>query len=40
MPVTRKIIEEHQGALEIDSEPGVGTTVRIVLPDCGGGETH
>jgi signal transduction histidine kinase len=40
MPVTRKIIEEHQGALEIQSEPGVGTKVRIVLPDCAGGQTH
>jgi signal transduction histidine kinase len=28
------IIKRHQGALEIDSEPGKGTTVRIRLPAC------
>ena len=26
------IIKRHQGTLEIESEPGKGTTVRIVLP--------
>jgi signal transduction histidine kinase len=28
------IIKRHQGTLEIDSEPGKGTTVRIRLPVC------
>ena len=28
------IIKRHQGTLEIDSEPGQGTTVRIRLPVC------
>jgi signal transduction histidine kinase len=28
------IIKRHQGTLEIDSEPGQGTTVRIRLPAC------
>lgn len=28
------IITRHQGTLEIDSEPGKGTTVRIRLPAC------
>ena len=28
------IIKRHQGMLEIDSEPGQGTTVRIRLPAC------
>jgi signal transduction histidine kinase len=28
------IIKRHQGTLEIDSEPGKGTTVRIRLPPC------
>ena len=28
------IIKRHQGTLEIDSEPGKGTTVRIRLPAC------
>jgi two-component system NtrC family sensor kinase len=32
MPVTRKIIEEHGGRLEVDSTPGEGTTVRFLLP--------
>lgn len=30
--VSRRIVEEHQGCLDISSKPGVGTTVRIVLP--------
>jgi signal transduction histidine kinase len=29
------IIKRHQGTLEIESEPGKGTTVRIRLPVCG-----
>ena len=28
------IIKRHQGTLEIDSEPGRGTTIRIRLPAC------
>lgn len=32
MPVTKKIIEEHGGVLQIDSHPGTGTTVRFLLP--------
>ena len=28
------IIKRHQGTLEIESEPGLGTTVRIRLPAC------
>jgi signal transduction histidine kinase len=28
------IIKRHQGTLEIDSEPGKGTTIRIRLPAC------
>jgi len=28
------IIKRHQGTLEIESEPGKGTTVRILLPTC------
>jgi signal transduction histidine kinase len=28
------IIKRHQGTLEIDSEPGKGTTVRLRLPAC------
>ncbi len=32
LSVTYSIIERHQGELEIDSEPGRGTTVRLRLP--------
>ena len=32
MPIVKKIIEEHKGEIEIDSEPGKGTEVKIVLP--------
>ena len=32
--ITRKIIEEHNGTIEVHSEPGRGTTVRMYLPVC------
>jgi signal transduction histidine kinase len=32
MVITRKIIEEHSGTMEVDSQPGRGTTVLIYLP--------
>ncbi len=32
LAVVQRIAEIHDGELEIDSEPGVGTTVRLVLP--------
>ncbi len=34
LPMVFGIIKRHQGTLEIDSEPGKGTTVRIRLPVC------
>lgn len=37
MPVTKKIIEEHGGLLEVDSQPGRGTTVRFIMPHVEGG---
>jgi signal transduction histidine kinase len=32
LPLTRALIELHGGRFEIDSAPGVGTTVRLVFP--------
>jgi signal transduction histidine kinase len=34
LPMVFGIIKRHQGTLEIDSEPGEGTTIRIRLPAC------
>ena len=32
LPICRRIVEAHGGTISIESEPGRGTTVRIVLP--------
>ncbi len=32
LAITNKIIQEHKGWIDVDSEPGVGSTFRIVLP--------
>ncbi|HEU0265805.1 MAG TPA: cache domain-containing protein [Geobacterales bacterium] len=32
LAITRQIVELHQGKIEIDSEMGKGTTVRVILP--------
>ena len=32
LAITRQIIEQHQGEIIIESEPGQGTTVRVILP--------
>jgi two-component system NtrC family sensor kinase len=32
LPISRRIVEEHGGTLHLASEPGKGTTVRILLP--------
>ena len=32
LPLTKKIIEEHQGQLTVESEPGRGTTFTVTLP--------
>lgn len=30
--ISRKIIKDHDGHLEVSSKPGEGTTVKITLP--------
>lgn len=32
LPLTRKIIEEHGGKIDVASEPGKGTTFKVILP--------
>jgi signal transduction histidine kinase len=32
LPIARRAIEEHGGSIEVSSRPGIGTTMRVVLP--------
>jgi PAS domain S-box-containing protein len=32
LPVTHRIIEDHRGMIEVESEPGRGTVIRVLLP--------
>ena len=32
LPTVRRIIEEHEGTIGVLSEPGRGTSIRVVLP--------
>jgi two-component system NtrC family sensor kinase len=34
LAISRQIVEKHGGTLEIDSQPGAGTTVVVTLPVC------
>jgi signal transduction histidine kinase len=36
LPISRSIVEDHQGRFEVESTPGQGTTFRILLPTQGG----
>ena len=40
LPICRRIIQEHHGALNVESEVGKGTTVSIRLPAIGGVKEH
>jgi signal transduction histidine kinase len=32
LPICRRTVEEHRGTIDLESQPGKGTTVRIILP--------
>ncbi|QEL20580.1 PAS domain-containing sensor histidine kinase [Limnoglobus roseus] len=32
LAICRRIVQQHQGTLQVESQPGAGTTVRITLP--------
>ena len=32
LPICRRMVEEHRGTIDVESLPGKGTTVRIILP--------
>jgi two-component system NtrC family sensor kinase len=40
LPICRRIVQEHRGVLELTSELGKGTTVRILLPVQNGGNGY
>ncbi len=39
MPVVNMVVQDHKGTVQVDSEPGRGTTVRVRLPLREGGPT-
>jgi len=32
LPIVQRIVEAHGGRLELESQPGVGTTARVLIP--------
>lgn len=40
LPICRRIVEEHKGTIDIESERGKGTTVRIVMPAMSAGASQ
>jgi signal transduction histidine kinase len=39
LAICRRIVQEHHGTFELESTPGYGTTVRVMLPGSNGGES-
>jgi len=40
LAIVKEIVTAHKGEITCESEPGLGTTFRITLPQWDGGETH
>jgi len=40
LPICQKILERYDGRLEVESQSGVGTKVRVLLPYAESGELH
>lgn len=38
--IVKRIVDEHGGRIAVDSTPGVGTTVRVTIPDDNAPETY
>jgi signal transduction histidine kinase len=34
LAIVKSIIDAHHGSIHVESEPGVGTTIRLILPTC------
>jgi len=35
LAITRRVVDEHGGAIDVSSEPGRGTTFTVLLPLAG-----
>ncbi len=33
LAIVERVVHEHMGRIEVESEPGEGSTIRIILPD-------